>query len=337
MIADLYHDAAHAILKSQLDNRPAAQDFLKTASFEDGPDNIAPTAFAWPGQRAFPVHTPQHAVVSKLYAEKCASELPPFVMASIDAALSAYGVPPELLAPETPKLAAERPEDFLFEDNTYPVRHAGEVKIAEARLLAQADKLPLERRVGVFHKLASAAERHGVTLLPASQSWGLAALSNPGIVIDNLAARAHMAKTAELKAPYVHAAEALRGNPTALRDFGARVKLASVMLAADKAAGLDAEYGKRLPDPMHAVFNHAVKLGAQMVDLGGNAFDLMDLVALPTSFWKDALGPEFVGQIAPGGQVSPEELVAVLPTLPADMKSVLAQALHSTGLKPSGV
>lgn len=337
MIADLYHDAAHATLKAQVADRPGAQDFLKTAQFEDSPDEIPATAFAWPAQRAFPIHTPQHAVVSALYAEKCASELPPPVLEAIKTALFAYGVSGEVFARAQPKLAEEDPRDYLFTDGTYPVRHAGEVKIAEARLLAQADRLPLESRVQVFHKLAVAADRHGVTLLPASQGWGLAALSNPGVVMENLAARSHLAKTAELKEPYLRAAESLRSNPTALREFGARVKMASAMLAADKAAGLEAEYGKRLPDPMHAVFNHAIKLGAQMVDLGGNAFDLMDLVAMPLSFWSDALGPEFTGQIAPGGQVNPEEIINILPTLPADLKSVLAQALHSAGVQPSGV
>jgi hypothetical protein len=44
----------------------------------------------------------------------------------------------------------------------------------------------------------------------------MSALANPGVVLDGLAARAHLAKTAEVRDAYECAATALRQEPTAL-------------------------------------------------------------------------------------------------------------------------
>jgi hypothetical protein len=115
------------------------------------------------------------------------------------------------------------------------------------------------------------------------------------------------------------------------------VKLAQVLLGADRHSGLDKTWDDKIPDPFHTVFNTAVKTGAQLVDLGSGVFDLQALSALPSTFYADALGPEIVGQIAPGGQMDPDQLSAILPTLPADMKASLIHSLASAGLKPMAV
>lgn len=209
--------------------------------------------------------------------------------------------------------------------------------MAEQRLLEQADRLNLPARVAAFHKLAQAADTHGVTLQPAAQAWGMAALSDPGKVLDGLAARAYLAKTATAKEAYGAAAQALRREPTALRDFPARVKLASLLMKLDVETGMEPFYGRKIPDPLHTVFNEPVKHGAQMIDVGGSAYDIMDLVALPADFYAQALGPEVVGEIAPGGQVDPAKLGAVLPTLPADLMRVLGTSLRSAGVKCAAV
>jgi hypothetical protein len=57
-------------------------------------------------------------------------------------------------------------------------------------------------------------------------------------------------------------------------------------------------------------------------------FDKNKLAALPVSFWKDALGDDFVAEFAPGGVVDPAQLEAVLQTLPADMKATLVPQLQ---------
>lgn len=330
---DLYSDTAHAQIRRLVNERPGAVGFLKEAQFEDARDEIPGHAFAWPERQLFPVHTPGHAVVSHLYAEDQGA--PELVRAKIAQALLAYGVPVDELAPQGTKTAA--PEECLFPDGTYPVRTAEEVAYAQGRLLDQAERLPLEARVEAFHKLASVADRHGVDLHPLAQGWGMAAFSNVAKVQEGLTGRYHLAKTAEHKSAYVELSAALAEDPRQLRDYDARVKLASVLLKTDVAAGITGAYGKKIPDPLLTVFNTPVKTGAQLVSLGNDAYDLASLASLPTSFYSDALGPEVLSEIAPGGQMNPEQLAAILPTLPADMLRILQQALASAGVAPTGI
>ena len=332
---DLYHDAAHGVLKTLIEQFPSVAPLLKTASFEDNSDEIPGSAFAWPDRRMYPVHTPEHAILSHMYLSKEASA-PERVRLAVKEALLAYGVSEDAITPVTVKVA-EDPDDFLFEDHTYPVRGAVEVKYAEQRLLEQARNMALPQRVETFHKLAQAAKRHSVNLTPASQAWGMAGLSNREKVAEALTARGTLAKTASEKQGYTDIAAALRDDPKALREFNSQVKLAKLLIGMDARAGLSALYDSKIPDPFHTVFNTAVKLGAQMIDLGGATFDLMSLASLPSTFYSDALGPEIVGQIAPGGQVNPDQLAMILPTLPADMKQSLIVSLSSAGVKPSPV
>lgn len=329
---DLYNDTAHAYIRFLANKYPGVQPLLKVAEFEDSREEIPKTAFAWPGRGLFPVHTPAHAVVSALYAHEQGA--PAFVQEKIAEALAAYGVPDEVFAREVEKVASS---ETLFEDGTYPVGSPDEVLHAQARLLSQADRLPLDQRVEVFHKLAMAATSVGVDLHPISQAWGLAAYSNPQKVMEGLEARAQLAKTAEIKQTYRELADSLQEKPLQLRDYDTRVKLASTLMDLDKVAEITSHYDRRIPDPLCTVFNTHVKLGAQVVNLGTDAYDLSSLVALPTSFYADTLGPEILSEIAPGGQINPEAVEAILPTLPADMLKHFQQGLASAGVAPLGI
>lgn len=332
-MTDLYDDTAHATIRRLLAERPGAAAYLKTAEFEDTRDEIPQGAFAWSERRRLPVHTREHAVASFLYAED--AEVPAHVRAKVAEALVAYGVSPAELAPETEKAAAE--DECLFPDGSYPVRNADEVRYAEARLLPQAGRLPLEDRVVTFHKLACAADRHGVDLHPMSQAWGMSAFANVEKVQDALTGRYYLAKTAEHRRAYADIGESLREEPHMLRGYQARVKLASTLLKLDAAAGITGSYNRQIPDPLCSVFNTTVKVGAQLVGLGNDAYELSTLAGLPPSFYADTLGPEVLSEIAPGGRLDPEQLAAVLPTLPADMLRQFQQGLASAGVKPTGI
>jgi len=333
---DLYHDTAHATLGRLIQSHPGSTEMLKTAEFEDDPSAIPDGAFAWGAERMFPVHTPEHAIVSALYVRE-QPQVPSHVRAKIAEALEAYGVPEEVMRPHEVKVAAD-PQDFLFpETGTYPVRSPEEVKTAEQRMMEEAWKLPLEERVKVFNKLASAAERHGVTLKPVAQGWGLAAYSAPEKVLEAVIGRTQIVKSAEDRVPYETISEVIRKDPFSLRDYNARVKLASTLMTLDKKAGIEGTWNRKVPDPILSVFNRPAKVGARMVVLGSESYAIEQLAGLPASFWADAVGPEMVSEIAPGGQVNPDTLSDILPTLPAPMLQSVVRSLHAAGIKPSGV
>ena len=251
----------------------------------------------------------------------------------IEEALAAYEVPLNLLAPVEEKVASYRPEECVFpETGQYPVRNAEEVKVAEARLIEQHRRLRPETRARAFAKLAEAAETHGVPLRPEALRWSGSAVTDRGALTDTLAARASLAKTAEHRDAYLRVAEAVVYDRNGLLDHASRVKLAEAIGDLDEAAGLSKYYDRKIPDPVAAVFNSSVKLSAHMLDLGGHLVDSTKLGSLPASFFADALGTDFLSEVAPRGVVDAQKVAEVLTTLPADMKQDFARQLKAAGV-----
>jgi hypothetical protein len=345
MMNDLYSDPGHATLQMLFHRHPGAYELVKSASFEDHRSQIPATAFAWPERASFPVHTPEHAVVSYLYAKhgaaqtKVAAEgrrvplVPKEVVAEIETALDAYGIELDTLSPVEEKVASFDPDECIFPDQLlYPVRDAEEIKVAEERLIEQHRKLRPETRANAFSKLASAAERHGVRLRAESLRWSGAAATDREKLAALMESRATLAKEAEHKRAFLKIASAVLQDRAGLRDQATRVKLAEAIGDLDEMAGLGRHYDRKIPDPVATVFNSSVKLAAASLDLGGQLVDPAKLASLPASFFSDALGADVVSEIAPGGHVDAQKVAEVLMTLPADMKQDLARHLKAAGV-----
>jgi len=331
---DFYSDAAHAHLRKLLDQFPGTHGLLKNAEFEDTREEIPVSAFADLSAQRFPTHTPEHAVVSFLYAHDQGA--PAGVMHKIAEALYAYGVDASIFVPvENVKVASA--SRSIFEDGTYPVNTVEQVKMAEMRLFEEAHKINLDARARVFNKLAHAAEELGVELTPRAQAWGMAAYCNPEDLAQAVEARSALCKTAELKVAYRDLANSIHEDPHAVREYAVRVKVAETLAEMDQRAGLDAYYERAIPDPLCSVFNRPAKLGEQLMHLGPNTYEANRILGLPLSFFHDTLGPEIVSEVAPGGVLDPELLMAILPTLPADMLGPLEQGLQSAGVQPTGL
>lgn len=331
---DFYNDAAHAYLRNLLEKYPGTHGLLKNAEFEDTRDEISHSAFADLSAQRFPTHTPEHAVLSFLYAND--QQAPSGVMHKIAEALYAYGIDSSIFVPqETTKTASA--SRSLFDDGSYPVNTPEQVKMAEARLFEEVHKIGLTARAQVFNKLAHVAEDIGVELSPRAQAWGMSAYCNPEELARAVEARGALCKTAELKDAYYGLAQSIHEDPHAVREYAVRVKVAETLEAMDRQSGLDAYYERAIPDPLCSVFNRPAKLGEQLMHLGPNTYEANRILGLPLSFFRDTLGPEIVSEIAPGGVLDPESLMAILPTLPADILVPLEQGLHSAGVQPTGL
>lgn len=346
-VLDLYADPGHALLGHLFDRHPDALPLVKGAEFEDRREQIPHSAYAWPERQLFPVHSPEHAVVSYLYAKHGAAQtkvaaagrtiplVPKEVLAAIEEALDAYGVPLAKLAPVEEKVAALRDEDCLFSDTkAYPVRNPAEIKTAEARLLEQIRKLRPETRAEVFGKLASAASAHGVELRPESYRWAGEAATDPHALASSLEVRAMLATDPEVKAEYGKLAAAVLSDRKGLRDRATRVKIASAINDLDQRGGLTRHYDRKIPDPVASVFN-AEKIASGALDLGGSFVEPQHLERLPQSFYSDALGSDVLREIAPGGRLDAQKVAEVVCTLPADMKADFARQLRAAGVPVS--
>ncbi len=330
---DQYHDAGFGRLRHLLEEHPVIADRLKTAEIDDDVNSLPPSAFAWPSERLFPIHTSEQAAISYLYAKT--ASVPNEVMEEIKTALEAFDVYCESdFSPVVVKEAAIAGEDCLFpETQTYPVRSPEEVKLAEARLLSQVGKMQPETRAEIFTRLAKFAHQYKHTLHPLSAKFAGLTETDPHTLRTALLGRSGATKNAELAAKYVALSDAVAQDPRALRDRLTQIKLAEAIGTLDEQEPLIMKsYDRRLPDPILSVFNTEKRSDERSVDCGcGQPVALSKLAALGPGFYADALGDDILPEIAPGGQLDGERLAHIIPTLPRDMKRVLCQALRSAG------
>ena len=142
-VIDQFHDAAFGVLYRQVQSMPGLEAFVKTASVDSGEAATLPaSAFAWPFERRFPIHTPEHAALSYAYS-KVAGELPLFVHASIEEALTVYSIPTSTF--DTVKTAAAADDAYLLPElKLFSVKTAAETKRAQFDLLENIQKLDLQ-------------------------------------------------------------------------------------------------------------------------------------------------------------------------------------------------
>jgi hypothetical protein len=337
-VHDIYHDPGHGRLAHLLLAHPAVAERVKTAEFEDDVEDLPKTAFAWPAKDLFPIHTPEHAILSFLYAKTAAARaVPPPVMAEIKTALDMYGVDPMSLEAVEEKIAELAPDECLFpEARSYPVRDAEEVKLAEQNLHQQFTRLLPVERVQAFGRLVKAAEDFGVRLQPLSYKYAGLTSTDSRSLRDALRARAGAVKDPEAKLAYMRLADSTTVSRKALRDRDIQIKLAEAIGTLDEKHGLIPFYDRALPDPMQTVFNTEKVAMGSMVDLAGVQVPVEALGSMDPKLFSDLLGPEVLREIAPNGQIEPDLAVQVLNTLPADLKRQLGQGLVQAGIGHAG-
>lgn len=284
-------------------------------------------AFAWPEKRAYPIHSADHTLLSMVYRED-AEAVPAYVDRSLKEACEMYGLDVSLLARPKVAVAAEPDDAFLLpQHRRLRVTDASHVKVAEEKLRTEGSRLGVVSRSLAASRLVEKAAFYGVSLRPETQQMAGNVVTDTRTMADWLEARREAAPV-EYKDSYQKLAAAVRRLPAEFRDRAQQVKLAEAIHDLDGQAGLDVHYGKRLPDPTLTVFNTTKTAGAG-VTLAGQFMPLERLAAYDSSFFSDALGPDFVREASDAaGHMDPVRLAAVLETLPADMQRVLAAQMR---------
>ncbi len=331
MVIDQFHDPVLGTLAKIASDRPRLASTMM--SFDIDPselDSLPDDAFAWPEKRAYPVHSREHATLSRAYRDGMGGKVPAHVDATIKEALEVYGVDEALFARAKVAAAAgpsDDMSDYLLPDiKRLRVTEAGHVKTAADRLIQQGDRLSPGHRVLAGARLVEKAAFFGVRISDEVRKMaGLVATSTPALA-DWLDARSQ-ATSAEFRDGYAKLAAEVRRMPDELRDREVQARLASAIEELDELSGLDRQWGRRLPDPHTSVFN-TTKVAGPGVTLAGQFIPMERMAAYPTSFYADALGPDIVREaIDLGGRIDVEKLAAVLSTLPVDMQRVLVSCM----------
>lgn len=324
---DQFSDPAFGVLFRQVSQMPGLEAFVKTASVDTSEASTLPaSAFAWPYERRFPIHTPEHAALSFAYA-KVAGELPLFVHTNIDAALTVYKIPPTTF--DTVKTAAEVDDQYLLPDlKLFPVKTAAETTRAQHSLLRDITKLDLENRALACANLVKVADAQKVELHPDVLKFAGFVVSSTKLTHKWLEARVQAAPTSLYKQAYQTLADGLKTLPIESKDRPGLLKLAAAIAELDQASGVDRHYDRKLPDALQTVFN-TTKEASSTIDICGSMIPMSKLSALPASFWTDLGGSELSDEIAPGGVVDHAKLATVLETLPLDLKVILKSQMRA--------
>jgi hypothetical protein len=190
-VIDQYSDPSFGYLVRQVSLMPSIEPFIKSASIEAGDtDTLPDTAFAWPSQRKFPIHTSEQAALSYAYS-KLASALPAEVTSNLKAALEVYEIPLSAFDTHEVKQASLSADDYLLPDlRLFPVTSAGEVKYAQERVLEQMSKLDMPHRAMVCSNLVKKADHYKVELHPEVLKLAGFVVSSTRQIQDWLEARA---------------------------------------------------------------------------------------------------------------------------------------------------
>jgi hypothetical protein len=327
-LVDQYRDPTLALLVHLVAEHPRVVELVKEAEIlPEEADALPDSAFAWPEKRAFPIHSREHAVLSRVYRTNLA-DVPPHVDDALKEACDVYGVPDGVFEREKRAATPDDPEDYLLpDDKRLPVRTAAEVRRAEKALLDGYQKLAFEHRAEACKRLVDKAAIHGVALDPLMHKLAGFTVSSTQTVKDWLGARREAAPPT-YKEAFQKLADALAGQPAEVRDRAALVRLAEVIGELDKKAGLVRHYDRRLPDPLQTVFN-TNKVAGHGVELGGRFVPMQRLAEYPASFYGDVLGDDVVREAADGrGGLDPHKLAMILETLPRDMKLLLSRQMR---------
>lgn len=310
-----------------------AQGLTKVAS-------IPEHAYAWKEAELFPVHTPEDALLSWVYAVKQAEHVPQPVLKKIAEVATVFGfdiatlreVADEVQSSEpTVKEAAEE-EYLLPQYRRLQVKTAGDAMMAADTLCSQSYQLRPETLAEASVRLVkkAAALDMPTTALPTKIfKYAGMTLCDAGLLLDWLDARASAATHPTHREMYEKIATTVEQQfprTGLLRQRDELVKIASTIAEADNMAGLRVHYGHRLLDPLETVFN-TDKLASTTIDLAGTPVLKSKLLGMEPEFFGDVLGQDFVDEIkGPDGNVDERMLLTVLETLPDDMKKALATA-----------
>lgn len=321
-IIDQYNDPTFTHLYVLTKDKPLARQMLKKASFEkEAAAQLPSSAFAWPDERRFAIHTKEDTLASLLYRQKCAS-VPSHVDAMLEKAAQIYGLGEHVLASTQTKTASEQQHTVyaLPDEERLPVDDAAQVKVAEHVLNRDFERLSLEKRAGAYQRLVGAAKTHGVELNEFTHKMAGMVACSSDVLRDALETRATAAGPGSVRKAFDKLASELKRAPALLRKRDDLTKLASTIYDLDQKAGLDRHYDRKLPDPLRTVFNTNIKLSEDMCDVAGQPISCAKLMALPEGVWDQLDVPELKKTATAGDSTMFKQ---IFETLPLDLKVAL--------------
>jgi len=327
-VIDQSCDAGFATLRTLVEKYPTLRTFAKNANLDSSEfETLSSDSFAWPAERKFPIHTPQHTALSVGYS-KIAAEVPKGVVSMLEKAAEIYGITPSVFEEAKAEKVAASVDYLLPSRKRFRVSSPADVPLAEEAYRMKYAQLSVEDRAEAGNNLVNYAKKHEVPLHPSTKKLAGLTLTSTSIFKDWMGARAEAAMQA--KSPLASAFQKLAEEYTNVEPFvydrTDQLKLAAAVSRLDKEAGLTRHYGRKLLTPIETVFNTDIPRDSLM-KVGSSLANKEMLRQIPLTFWEDALGADIAKEVAPNGTVNVETLEQIIPTLPADLRAALETQL----------
>lgn len=326
LIVDQFSDPGFKVLSQRIRQFPDADTFIKSAELnDDANEKRADSAFAWKERRMFPIDDAAQAALSRLYMQKQAG-IPDEVYALCDKALELYGIE----MPLEEKVAADVVDlsEYLLPDiKRFRVQTPEDVKLASDAILTNQRKMDTDTRASASVRLAKKAAAFGERLPTDILKFAGVTMCNTRTLRDWLEARTQATLDPQIMHGYQKLAEEVHKLAPLCSDREELIKVACVIQELDEAAGLEKHYGRKLLDPLLTVFN-TDKVADELVTLAGRQVPMDQMLSIDPEIYRDVFGDDLAAEfVEPTGEIDPEQLQIILPTVPLDLQQALAMQM----------
>lgn len=327
---DQFSDPSFRRVFKLVQANPEIEEHVKTASIDiEDNEKRADHAFAWPERRLFPIDSPPHAYLSKLFIEKQAG-VPEVVKTRCDKALALYGVEVQIHEKTAAESEPSADEYLLPEIRRLRVKTASDVSLASDAIQRNYKKMDVNTRARACTNLVKKAAEYNTALPIEILKFAGATICDTQKLKDWIEARAEATLDPQLSYGFRKMAEEVSRLPRLCGDRDELVKVADTLTQLDDAAGLARYYDRALLDPLSAVFN-TDKIADEVIDVAGQQIPLETLLAIDPEVYKDTLGEDLAGEFVRPDGIDAEQLKIILPTVPYDLQKVLASQIGQVG------
>ena len=322
-VIDQFSDHGFKVLNQRIRQFPEIDDYVKEAKLDPVEnEKRASTAFAWEDERLFPIDTPAHAALSRVYMEKQAG-VPKEVVEKCDKALSLYQI--DMPLNEKTASVPEVLDNYLLPDiKRLWVDSPEDVKLASEAVLRNNRRMDVNTKALASVNLIKKAAKFNTPVHPTILKYAGVTMCNTKNLKDWVEVRSNMTADENIMQGYHKFAQELDTLPPIVSNRDGLLKTAAVLHELDTAAELSKFYGTKLQDPMLSVFNMD-KVADEMLNLAGRQVPTETLLAIDPDIYRDAFGDDLVQDfIDATGEIDPEQLKIILPTVPLDLQRALA-------------
>jgi hypothetical protein len=343
-------------------------DFVKEASHErlfGDADGIPAHLYGDTAGRRFPCHSAPATWASALFLFDKQAALKPNERQLYEQRLLSqaeyFGIKGQVIALREKVAAiandteAQLPdEDFALvwaaadgtKQRRWPLRNAGEVKVAAETFAKYRDDFTFADRHTVATKILESAVRYGASLGGADEVIEKAAGRGScagAHVADAFEQRGRMARATHpaLAEEAIKMAEVVRSAPQQARGHDNLVKLAGLLDTFDRSTGLVSLYDEGgLPRPEEIFFQVTEKNAGEFIathvpTTTGRIYELESLEKISVSQYREWLGDDFADAVCAAGMLPDrEKLAAVLPTMDRGMATTFDRMADSLAISP---